>query len=120
MTTPRDEPTPSGLTRREFAVGAGAAALLPVVGRVLPDAPYRSPWAPGEGAQEDGEAPPGTDALVGYLEARYGDRLSEDDLEAIRSGVAGNLRAAASIGEVELANGEGPATLFRAYRGDGP
>lgn len=130
------------LTRRQFAVGSGAAFLLPVAARLTPwragrrgragapvDAdgvrdvrPARRPGAPPAergAARQPEEEPPGTAALVDHVRARWGDRLSEDGLEQIRSSVAGQLRAGSSIAEVPLANGDGPATVFRAFRGDG-
>lgn len=137
----QDTPRASSLTRRQFAAGTGAALLLPVASGL---APWPRPGgqrgsgatreesivagAPGPGApparrrapQEGEEEPPGTDALVEYVRARWGDRLSDDELEQIRSSVAGQLRAASSIAEVPLENGDGPATAFRAYRGEGP
>lgn len=82
-----------------------------------------------EGAKSDSESgpvaqtekpdlPAGTEALVQFLEAKYGDALTESDLEELRDDVAGNLRAAAEIDDVELANSTGPAFTFRAYRGE--
>lgn len=128
------------LTRRQFAAGAGAALLLPAASRLTPwrDARHGGAGRDGDGVrgarhatrpgapppergspQEAEEEPPGTAALVDHVRARWGDRLSEDDLEQIRSSVAGQLRAGSSIAEVPLANGDGPATMFRAYRGGG-
>ncbi len=120
------------VTRRQFAAGAGAALLLPVAARL-------SPWATGDAgagrvtgvlsgpgpdaggprrrAQEGQEEPPGTEALLDYVEARWGDRLSEDEREQVRSSIAGNLRAASALDEVDLGNGDGPALRFHPYRG---
>lgn len=129
-------------TRRRFAAGAGAALLAPLAARLTPwnvgdgggppggvaadgrTAPVTRPdgRVPGGGTQQEQEEekePPGTAALVDYVEARWGDRLSADDLEQIRSSVAGNLRAASAIDEVSLANADEPAFVFRPYRGEG-
>lgn len=120
------------VTRRQFAAGAGAAILLPVAARLTPwatgDAPAGrgrgfvsgpGPDAGGAGAglQEGREEPPGTQALTEYVEARWGDRLSEEELEQVRSSIAGNLRAASALDEVDLENGDGPALRFHPYRG---
>lgn len=122
------------VTRRQFAAGAGAALLLPVAARL-------SPWATGDAGSgrmagvvsgpgpdaggprtrpregQEEEEPPGTEALLDYVEARWGDRLSEDEREQVRSSIAGNLRAASALDEVDLTNGDGPALRFHAYRG---
>lgn len=127
---------PSAVTRREFAVGAGATLLLPLAARLSPrtvgGAPgvvaAAAPTAAGPGPaapdgvglaplQEGEEDPPGTEALVDHVEARWGDRLSEDDREQIRASVAGNLRAASALREVPLENGDEPAVAFRPHRG---
>lgn len=130
---PREPPAPT-FTRRQFAAGTGALLLGPAADRLAPwrsgDHPPdgsspavgrlgrapRAPRADGRAQQED--EPPGTEALVDYLRARWGGRLSEKDLDEIRSSVAGNLRAASSIADVPLANGDGPAFVFRPYRGE--
>ncbi|MFW6193555.1 MAG: hypothetical protein ACOC83_08715, partial [Gemmatimonadota bacterium] len=57
--------------------------------------------------------------LLDYVEARWGDRISEGELEEVRASIAGNLRAASSLREVPLENGDGPALRFRPYRGSG-
>lgn len=135
-------PAAGSLTRRQFAAGTGAALFLPLAARLTPwrGGGRRRPGAPVDGdgvrdvrparrpgappaqrgtARQQEEEPPGTGALVDHVRARWGERLSEDDLEQIRSSVAGQLSAGSSIAEVPLANGDGPATVFRAYRGDG-
>lgn len=114
-------PASPTLTRRQFAAGAGAALLLPLPGGLSPWHARDGPGvaAPGAPRQQEDEEPPGTEALAAYVEARWGDRLSENHLEQIRSSVAGNLRAASTIGEVPLENGDGPAFVFRPYRGPG-
>lgn len=71
-----------------------------------------------EAEDEESPAPPvGTEQLLNYLAARYGDVLSEEDVEALREDVAGNLRNAQAMDEVDLANGDDMALTFRAYRG---
>lgn len=129
-----DEPLPGirRLTRREFAVGAGTTALLPLVRRLPVPWPAPRPTGPtADGPrphtgrpdgrrpapQERDAPPPGTEALVDYVRARWGERLSEKQLGQIRETVADNLRAAGSIREVPLANADEPAPAFRAYRG---
>lgn len=67
---------------------------------------------------EEPDLPAGTEALVQFLEAKYGDALTQSDLEELRGDVAGNLRAAREMDDVELANSTGPAFTFRAYRGE--
>lgn len=67
---------------------------------------------------EEPDLPDGTEALVAFLEAKYGDQLTREELNELRGDVAGNIRAARALDEVELANGTGPAYTFRAYRGE--
>lgn len=66
---------------------------------------------------DDADLPTGTEALVGYIEANYGDRLSEGDLASIEADVAADLGAAAAVSEVPLENGDAPAFDFEVYRG---
>lgn len=128
---PTDDEGPT-VTRRQFAAGAGAAILLPVAARLTPWATGDAPAGRGGGVvsrpgpdaggprartQEGQEEPPGTEALTEYVEARWGDRLSEEGLEQVRSSIAGNLRAASALDEVDLENGDGPALRFHPYRG---
>ncbi len=73
----------------------------------------------GDGNNEGvGDLPIGTEALVGYVEAHYGDRLSESDLESIEADIAADLEAAAAVSEVPLENSDAPAFGFAVYRGD--
>lgn len=126
-------------TRREFAAGAGAALLAPVAARLSPwyaadvgprpgrlaaegrirpmKRPDGSRADAAAGRQEAGEEPAGTEALVDYVEARWGDLLSAEDREQVRASVAGNLRAASALDEVELQNADEPAFAFSPYRG---
>ena len=69
-------------------------------------------------AAENGneELPTGTEALLGYIEANYGDRLSDEDVDAIEADIAADLDAAAAVNEVPLENGDAPAYEFEVYR----
>lgn len=64
------------------------------------------------------EVPPGTEALLGYVEANYGDQLNEEQLADVKGDIAANLRAAAAVEEVSLDYTTGPAFTFTAYRAD--
>lgn len=68
--------------------------------------------------QDDADLPPGTEGLLAYVEANYGDQLSDEQLDGVQEGIAGNLRAAAAVDEVDLDYTTGPAFTFTAYRGD--
>lgn len=123
-----DEKTTSDpITRRAFAQRAGIAALVPIVVGLPHIGPAvdaeakagpvgRRAGAP-QDAQED-EEPPGVDALLDRVRALYGERLTDSDLAAIRDGIASNLRSGLQLREVPLANSDGPAILFQAYRSD--
>ncbi len=114
-------------TRRAFAQRAGVAALVPIVVGLPHIAPGMGPEAKAgptgrradapQEIQED-EEPPGVDALLDHVRALYGERLTDSDLAVIRKGIAGNLRAGLRLREVPLANSDGPAIFFQAYRSD--
>jgi hypothetical protein len=70
-----------------------------------------------EGADERPDRPVGTRELLDYLGARYGDQLTGADLDELADDVAGNVRRAQALDEVELENGDDMALTFRAYRG---
>ena len=77
--------------------------------------------AEGEGEAGTGEAefgpPVGTEQLLQYLAAKYGDVLSEEEVDALQDDVAGNIRNAQAMDGVDLQNGDDMALVFRAYRG---
>ncbi len=123
-----DEKTTSDpITRREFAQRAGVAALVPIVVGLPHIAPGMDREAEAGAAggragapqeiQED-EEPPGVDALLDHVRAVYGERLTDSDLAVIRDGIAGSLRSGLRLREVPLANSDGPAIFFQAYRSD--
>lgn len=69
---------------------------------------------------EDAETPDhpvGTEELLDYLAVRYGDILSDEDLEELTDDVAGNREAAQAMDGVDLENGDDMALVFEAYRG---
>ena len=71
------------------------------------------------GDQEGGEPdqPVGTEELLQYLAARYGDQLSDDQIAELEDNVAGNIRTAQTLDTVELQNGDDMALTFVPYRG---
>lgn len=68
--------------------------------------------------EEEAERPAEADALLGYIDARYGDRLDKDQRAEVGEQIAGSLEDAATVGEVELENGDEPAFRFQADRGE--
>lgn len=126
------------VSRRRFAAEAGAAALLPLAvgwppllgrtgsvgpamgatGGADPSLVEAATSVPGRQEAQEEEAPPGTDALLDYVRARYGERLDEEALEIVREEIAGSLRSAEALREVPLENGDEPACAFRAWRAD--
>jgi Flp pilus assembly protein CpaB len=72
------------------------------------------------GSAGDATALEPAEALVAYVDATYGERLDDDDLEVIREGIEGSLAAGAAFREVGLENADAPAYGFSAYRGDLP
>ncbi len=122
-----EKTTCDAMTRREFAQKSGIAALVPIVVGLPYIAPGRDPEPEARPAgrhagtpqeiQED-EEPAGVDALLDHVRALYGERLTDSNLAVIRDGIAGNLRAGLRLREVPLANSDGPAIFFQAYRSD--
>ena len=58
------------------------------------------------------------DALVELLKGRYGNRLTDEQLEELRKAVEGAVDRAAQMRSVPLANGDEPAFVFRPFRGE--
>ena len=133
-TTPspdRGETAPAHPTRREFAktlAVAAAAPLLATVGACAPAAappaapavtPPSTPSTPADTARaEAGEAPdPEAVALAEVIRQKYGSRMSAAEMEKVRQGIEGNLRAAKSLREFPLPIATEPASVFRPYRG---
>lgn len=71
----------------------------------------------GRDEESNSARPVGTEELLRYLAARYGDLLSEEDIEALEEDVADNLGNAEALDAVELDNGDDLAVTFEAYRG---
>lgn len=109
------------MTRRRFAAVAASSALLPLAAPWPAAAGPRAAstgagaLAPGRG-QEQEEEPAGTEALLDYVRAVYGDRLGGDELEVVREEIASYLRAAQTVRGFPLENGDPPAFEFRAWR----
>jgi hypothetical protein len=57
------------------------------------------------------------DARMDLILARYGSKLDEAAREAVREDVRGLVRRGTRLKEFALDNGDGPALVFRAYRG---
>jgi len=123
-----DEKTTSDpITRRAFAQRAGVAALMPIVVGLPHMAPAEAAEAKAGPARrragapqeiQEAEEPPGVDALLDHVRALYGERLTDSDLAVIRDSIASNLRSGLELREVPLANSDGPAIFFQAYRSD--
>jgi len=68
-----------------------------------------------------GEEPGSRDAesLFDLVKARYGDRLTPEQLEEVRRGVERIVEAAEALRRVRLENWEEPLFVFRPHRGEG-
>jgi len=73
--------------------------------------------SPSDLAEQDQDQAVGTEALLSYLEAKYGDALTEEDLSTLEEEVAGNIATAQALDETDLANGDDMALRFEPYRG---
>jgi len=115
-------PEKTRLSRREFHRAAATAATLSVVAGWIPAAEEQPGGAespatrPASGAFE---APsPEAAALAEIVRTRYGSRLDAQALKEITRSIDGGLKGAASLRKVPLENGEEPAFIFRAWRGN--
>jgi len=58
------------------------------------------------------------DRLFEIIKARYGDRVTADELEEMRRGLDAILDSAKAIRAVKLENGDEPYQFFKPYRGE--
>ena len=63
---------------------------------------------------------PEAEALVALLEARYGSRLTPEQLDEIQKMVVAQLEAARALREVKLGNAVEPFQSFAPYREPSP
>jgi len=111
------------LSRREFGKAAAAVAGLSLVPTLL-SARLQDPKPSPESAVEkpataSSEAPSEEAlALAGIVKLRYGSRLNEEALKEITRSLDGTLKAAATLRKEPLENSDGPAVVFRAWRGE--
>jgi hypothetical protein len=59
-----------------------------------------------------------TDVLFELVRARYGDRLTTEQLESVRRGVAAIVEQAAALRAVRLRNADEPVQRFLPFRAD--
>lgn len=67
---------------------------------------------------DDSVHPVGTEELLQYLAARYGDLLTQEEISELEDEVAGNIENAQRLDTVDLENGDDMALVFEAYRGE--
>jgi hypothetical protein len=58
------------------------------------------------------------DKLFEIIKARYGDRVTADELEEMRKGLDAILDAAKAMRAVKLENGDEPYQFFKPYQGE--
>jgi hypothetical protein len=56
--------------------------------------------------------------LFSIIKDRYGDRLTEEQLDEVRVGVNRLTEAAKALREIRLENWDEPFSVFRPYRGE--
>ena len=59
-----------------------------------------------------------TDLLFELIRARYGSRLTAEQLEGVRRGVAAVVAQSAALRAVRLGNADEPVQRFAPYRAD--
>jgi len=122
------EPEKSLTSRRDFVAKAAAAvAAVPALGSLgacAPAAPAPAPTAAPTpaapaGAQGAAQPDPEVDALMEILRARYGSRLTPEQLREVREGVVGNVRAAKQLHDYRISMHVEPSWTVAAYRREG-
>ncbi len=93
------------LTRRTFArdltIGAAIAATT---------------LAPLSAEADDEKSPGMADQLLAMLQARFQNRLNDEQWKQVGGKIEGQLRAADELRKFALQNSDEPATVFAAYR----
>ena len=59
-----------------------------------------------------------SDSLLNVIKERYGDRLTDDQLEEVKKGVEGMAKVTEALRKVEIQNGDEPFSVFVPYRGE--
>ncbi len=65
------------------------------------------------------EAQEMSDEMFRIVRRRYGQNLTQEELEQVQKGVEGVISAADAMKAVELKNGDEPHSLFVPYRKEG-
>ena len=93
------------LSRRRFAhdLAIGAAAVATTL-------------APLPVAADEPNGPAVADQLLAVLQARFPDRLNDEQWKQVRGKIEGQLRAAEELRKFMLQNSDEPATVFAAVR----
>lgn len=71
----------------------------------------------GDQEDEESELPVGTEELLQYLAAKYGNQLTDEQIAELEDNVAGNVETAQTLDTVDLQNGDDMALTFVPYRG---
>lgn len=105
-------------SRRQFLQVLGVASAVPFLG-ALPAAgetPAQSTLAPPAAAPDSEDAAAAADAksLGEIIQRRYGARLTEAQLYAIRQDIVGGVAAGRVLRAASLQNADAPVTIFRA------
>ena len=59
-----------------------------------------------------------SDHLFSIIKERYGDRLTEEQLDEVRVGVNRLTEAAKALREIRLENWDEPFSVFRPFKGE--
>ena len=111
------------LSRREFGKAAAAVAGLSLVPSLVSAALQDPNAKPGADAASPASPPseaPSEEALAlaGIVKMRYGSRLNDEAMKEITRSLDGSLKSAATLRKAPLENSDGPAVVFRAWRGE--
>jgi hypothetical protein len=119
----RSNASGAGTSRRRFVQWLGAAAAIAPLGAALPGTaqppappapPPSTPPPPPAANAVDPEVAHEARALTDLIARRFGDRLDEAQLQAIREDVESNLGAGRTLRKLDLGNADEPDVVFRA------
>jgi hypothetical protein len=117
-----DSPFPEQTSRRQFAksVAATLVAAPLAAAAVKGQTPARAPEAkappapPAAAAAAPPKPSPLAEAYMNVARARFGEKLTPEQLEQVRKDLEGNVRSSDRLRAVKLKNGDEPDFVFIA------
>lgn len=105
---------PDAASRRRFLQLVAAASAAPWARAVLPGLGIVAAGRAAAQTPEASEAPAEVRALVEIVKARWGERLSPEDLQVIEENFGWMQRSSKALRSAALQNADEPDVIFRA------